>query len=122
MAYIDMNFTAHKEKKDKIMASYIYGWIGQKDRDDLPGLIWKEGDVWTSGKTLMKKMKELCKLSDNYMKYRRKLSLLTQGTKAFKTFYSELKDLTNYVKWKTNNGVKNMEAAMNVRTETTSTT
>ena len=35
-------------------------------------------------------MKELCKPSDNYMKYRRKLSLLKQGTKAF---YSELKDL-----------------------------
>ena len=41
----------------------------------------------------MKKMKELCRPSDNYMKYRRKLSLLTQGTKAFKAFYSELKDL-----------------------------
>ena len=27
------------------------------------------------------------------MKHRRKLSLLTQGTKAFKAFYSELKDL-----------------------------
>ena len=88
-----MNFTAHKEKDDKIMASYIYGWIGQKGRDDLAGLIWKEGEVWTSGKTLMKKMKELCRHSDNCMKYRRKLSLLTQDTKVFKAFYSELKDL-----------------------------
>ena len=93
MVCIEMNFFAHKEKDDKIMASYIYGWIGQKGRDDLAGLIWKEGEVWTSGKTLMKKMKELCRPSDNYMKYRRKHSLLTQGTKAFKAFYSELKDL-----------------------------
>ena len=93
MVCIEMNFIAHKEKDGKIMASYIYGWIGQKGRDDLAGLIWKEGEVWTSGKTLMKKMKELCRPSDNYMKYRRKLSLLTQGTKAFKAFYSELKDL-----------------------------
>ena len=92
MVYIEMNFFAHKEKDDKIMASYIYGWIGQKGRDDLGGLIWKEGEVWASGKTLMKKMTELCRPSDNYMKYRRKLSLLTQGTKAFKAFYSELKD------------------------------
>ena len=63
-----------------------------KCRDDLAGLIKKVGEVWTSGKTLMKKMKELCKSSDNNMKYRRKHSLLTQGTKAFKAFYSELKD------------------------------
>ena len=41
----------------------------------------------------MKKMKELCRASYNYMKYRWKLSLLTQGRKAFKAFYSELKDL-----------------------------
>ena len=90
---MDMNFIAHKEKVDKIIASYIYGWIGQKGRDDLVGLIWKEVDVWTSGKKLMKKIKEFCKPSDNYIKYRRKLSLLTQGMKAFKTFYSKLKDL-----------------------------
>ena len=38
-------------------------------------------------------MKELCRPSDKYMKYRRKLSLLTQGTKALKAFYSDLKDL-----------------------------
>ena len=56
-------------------------------------MIWKEGEVWISGKTLMKKMKQLCKLSDNYMKYRMKHSLLTQGTTAFKAFYSEMKDL-----------------------------
>ena len=41
----------------------------------------------------MMKMKELCRPSDNYMKYRRKLGLQTQGTNAFKAFYSELKDL-----------------------------
>ena len=86
MVCIEINFIAHKEKDDKIMACYIYGWIGQKGRDDLAGLIWKEGEVWTSGKTLMKKMKKLCRPSDNYMKYRRKLSLLTQGTKTFKAF------------------------------------
>ena len=52
----------------------------------------------TNGKTLMKKMKELCKPSDNYMKYRRKLTLLTQDTKAsFKAFYSELKDLYKFM-------------------------
>ena len=44
MVCIDMNFTAHKDKDDKIMTSYIYGWIGQKGRDDLPGLIWKEAE------------------------------------------------------------------------------
>ena len=93
MVCIEMNFIAHKEKDDKILASYVYGWIGQKGRDDLAGLILKEDKVWTSGKTLMKKMKELCRHSDNYMKYKRKLSLLPQGTKAFKAFYSELKDL-----------------------------
>ena len=38
-------------------------------------------------------MKQLCKSSDNYMKYIMKLSLLTQDTKAFKAFHSELKDL-----------------------------
>ena len=42
---------------------------------------------------MMKKMKEFCKPSDNYLKYRRTLSLLTQGTNAFKAFYSELKYL-----------------------------
>ena len=42
---------------------------------------------------LMKKMKELCKPSDNYMKYRGKHILLTQSTKAFNAFYSELKYL-----------------------------
>ena len=89
------------------MASYIYGWIAQIGRDDLAGLIWKEGEVWTIGKTLNKKMKELCRPSDSYMKYRRKLSSLTQDTKALKAFYSELEDC---------------EAVMNVRTETTSTT
>ena len=57
MKCIDMNFNAHKEKDDKIMASYTYAWIGQKGRDDLAYLIWKEGEVWTSGKTLMKKRK-----------------------------------------------------------------
>ena len=61
MACIDMTFIAHKEKDDKIMASYVYGWIGQKGREDLTGLIWKEDEVWTSGKTLMKNIKELCK-------------------------------------------------------------
>ena len=45
MVCIEMNFIAHKEKDDKIMASYIYGWIDQKGRDNLAGLIWKEGDV-----------------------------------------------------------------------------
>ena len=60
--------------------------------DDLAGLIEKEGEVWISGKTL-KKMKELCKPNDDYMKYRRKLSLLKEGTKACQTFYSELKGL-----------------------------
>ena len=62
-----MNFIVHKEKDDKIMASYIYGWIGKKSRDDLAGLIWKEGEVGTSGMSLMKKMKELCRPSDKYM-------------------------------------------------------
>ena len=38
-------------------------------------------------------MKELCKPSDNYMIYKRKLSLLTQGAKTFKAYFSELKDL-----------------------------
>ena len=76
--YKDMNFIAHKEKDDMIMASYIYGWIGQKGMDDPAGLIWKEGWVLTSDKTLMKK--GLCKPSDSYMKYRRKLSLLPPGT------------------------------------------
>ena len=38
-------------------------------------------------------MKELIKSGDNYTKYRRKPSLLTQGTKAFKAFCAELKDL-----------------------------
>ena len=33
-----------------------------KGMNDLAGLIWEEGEVWMSGKTLMKKMKELCKL------------------------------------------------------------
>ena len=93
MVCIDMNFIVHKEKDDKIIASYVYSCIEQKGRDDLAGLIWKEGKVLTSDKTLIKKLKDLFKPSDNYMKYRRKLSLLTQGTKAFKTFYSELKDL-----------------------------
>ena len=93
MVGIYMSFSAHKEKDDKIMASYIYRWTWQKGRDDPAGLIWKEDDIWTSGKTLMKKMKELCKSSDNYMKYRRQLSLLTQGTKAFKALYSELKGI-----------------------------
>ena len=82
-----------QRERDKIMASYIYGWIGQKGRDDLAGVIWKEGEVWTSGQILMKKMKELCMLSDNYMKSRRKLILLAQGMNASKAFYSELKDL-----------------------------
>ena len=40
--YTDMNFIAHKEKDDKMMATYIYGWIGQKGRGDLLGLIWRE--------------------------------------------------------------------------------
>ena len=42
MVYIDINFIAHKEKDDKIMVSNIYGWMGQKGRDDLAGLIWNE--------------------------------------------------------------------------------
>ena len=45
MVCIDMNFIAYKEKDDKKMASYIYGWIEQKGRDDLAGLIWKEVEV-----------------------------------------------------------------------------
>ena len=39
MVYIDMSFIAHKENFDQKMASYLYGWIGQKVRDDLAGLI-----------------------------------------------------------------------------------
>ena len=75
---IDKNFIAHKEKNDKIMASNIYGQMGQKGRDGFAGLIWKECGVWTSGKTLMNKMKK---------------RVLTQGTKAFKASYSNLKVL-----------------------------
>ena len=41
----------------------------------------------------MNKVKEFCKHIDNYMKYRRKLSLLTPGVKAFETSYSELENL-----------------------------
>ena len=44
MVCIDMNFNAHKEKDDKIMASYIYRWTGQKGRDALVGLICKNSD------------------------------------------------------------------------------
>ena len=32
--------------------------IAHKEKDDITGLIWKEDEIWTSGKTLMKKMKE----------------------------------------------------------------
>ena len=64
---------AHKEKDDKIMTSYIL-MDRAKRRGELVGLIWKEGEVWTNGKTLMKKMKEFCKPSNNYMKYSRKLN------------------------------------------------
>ena len=28
---IDMSFIAHKEEDDKIIASYVYGWIGKKN-------------------------------------------------------------------------------------------
>ena len=116
------NIKLLQEKDGKITASFIYGWIGLKGRDDLAGLIWKEGEVLTSGKTLIKKIKELYRPSDNYMKYGRKLSLLTQGTKAFKAFYSVLRTYTNYVRWKKISGVKNMVAVLNARTGTTSAT
>ena len=46
-----MNFTVHKEKGEKIMANYISGCIGEKGKDDLTGLIWKEYEVLTRGKT-----------------------------------------------------------------------
>ena len=59
MVCIEINVIAHKEKDEKIMASYIYHWIGQKGRDDLAGLMWREGEPCSSGKILMKKMKEL---------------------------------------------------------------
>ena len=36
----DLNFNIHKEENDKIVASYIQSWIGQKGTDDLAGLIW----------------------------------------------------------------------------------
>ena len=44
----DMSFITSKEKEHKIMASCIYGWIGQKDRDDLAGLTWRGSskDLW----------------------------------------------------------------------------
>ena len=41
--------------------------------------------MWTGGKKLMKKMKELYFSSDNYMKYKGKLSLLTRGIKTLKS-------------------------------------
>ena len=44
----------------------------------------------------MKKMKELCKPNDNYLKYRRKLNLFNQGTKAFEAFYSEFRDVYKF--------------------------
>ena len=43
MMFTDMNFIFHKEKDDKVMVSYMYGWIGQKDGDDLASLMWEEG-------------------------------------------------------------------------------
>ena len=38
MVSFDMNFTAHKGKYSKKMASYISCWIGKKDRVDFEGL------------------------------------------------------------------------------------
>ena len=109
-----------QKKDDMIMGSYIYGWIGQKGRDDVAGVIWKEGEVWTSGKISMKKMKELYKPSDNYMKYRRKLSLLMQGTKTFKSFYSELKDLYKLCEMEEEQWCKEHESCHECKTETIS--
>ena len=40
-----MNFIAHKDTDDKIMTSYIYGWIGKRSKDHLAGLIWREAEV-----------------------------------------------------------------------------
>ena len=42
---IDMNFTAHKEKDNKKMASYIYVLRGKKGIDDLEGLMWREKKI-----------------------------------------------------------------------------
>ena len=35
-----MNFTAHKEKDNKKMSSYINGWRDKKGRDELKGKIF----------------------------------------------------------------------------------
>ena len=42
---IDMNFIAHKEEENKIIASYIYGWMGKKGKNDLGGLTWRQKDI-----------------------------------------------------------------------------
>ena len=41
---------------------YVYIYICQKGRDDLTGLIWREGKFWTSSETLMKEMKSCVSL------------------------------------------------------------
>ena len=57
LACMNTNITTYKHQDEKNIASSINGWIGQKDRDKLAGLIWKDAEVWVSGKTLIKKMK-----------------------------------------------------------------
>ena len=56
MAHTGMNSIAHEEKDDRIMASHMYSLIGRKGRDYFAGQIWRDGEVWTSIKTLIKKM------------------------------------------------------------------
>ena len=87
------------------MTSCIYGWIGQKSSDDLVDLIWRQDKIWTSGKTLVKKMKESYKPSDNYMKYRRKLCLLGWGMKTLKT-YTELREVYKLCEMKMSSGLR----------------
>ena len=41
---------------DKVMDSNIYGCTGKKGMDNLAIYIWRDGKVWTIGKTLSKKM------------------------------------------------------------------
>ena len=46
-----MNFNAHNEKNNKIMASYICGWMGEKSKGDMEGLINREKKAWTRAET-----------------------------------------------------------------------
>ena len=57
--------------------------------------------------------------SDNYLKYRRKLSLLTE---TFKTFHAEMKTYISYSRRKRNNGVNRVRTAMTASAETNNLT